>query len=127
MALSASPTIDGDRYRSPGIRFKQRKLRPTNQLPEVTIKTDQVLTEVDRRSGKPCIQHGISFELLLDAKLPQARPLRSKRCEVDTLSGKQCIDKGQGVLDRCSGAGVQRCRRCRGLMRSSRRRPGMWR
>ena len=33
------------RSRSPGIRFKQGKLRPTNQLPEVAIKTDQVLTE----------------------------------------------------------------------------------
>jgi hypothetical protein len=33
--------------------------------------------------------------------LPQARPLRAERCEVDTLSGKQCIHKSQGVLDRC--------------------------
>jgi hypothetical protein len=41
--------LGDDRRRSTGIRFKQRKLRPDNQLPEVTIKTDQVLTEVERR------------------------------------------------------------------------------
>ena len=44
---------------------------------------------------------GISLEPFLYAKLPQARPLRAERCEVDTLSGKQRIAKGQGVLDRC--------------------------
>jgi len=68
-------------------RFEHRELRPTNQPSEGTIKTDQVLTEVDRRSGKPRIRHGISLELFLDAKLPQARPIRAERCEVDTLSG----------------------------------------
>ena len=97
---SHSIVSEGDRYRSTGIRFKQRKPRPTNQPPEVTIKTDQVFTEVDRRSGKPCIRHGISFELLLDAKLPQAPPLRAERRKVDTLSGEQRIDKGQGLVDR---------------------------
>ena len=93
--------MEGDRFRSAGIRFEQGELRPANQPPEVTIKTDQVLTEVDRRSGKPGVWHGISLELFLDAKFPQARPLRAERCEVDALSGKQRIDKGQSVLDRC--------------------------
>ncbi len=60
-----------------------------------------MLTEVERRSGKPRIRHGISLELFVDAKLPQARQLRAERCEVDTLSGKQRIHKSQGVLDRC--------------------------
>jgi hypothetical protein len=75
-------------------------MRPTDPLPEVTIKTDEMLTEVDRRSGKPRIRHGISFKLFLDEKLPQARPLRAERREVDTLSAKQRIDKGKGVVDR---------------------------
>jgi len=59
--ISRLGAIEGDRCRSTGIGFEQRELRPTNQLPEVTIKTDKVLTEVDRRSGKPGIRHGISF------------------------------------------------------------------
>jgi hypothetical protein len=37
---------------------------------------------------------------LLDAKLPQPRPLRAERRKVDTLSGKQRIDKSQCFVDR---------------------------
>jgi hypothetical protein len=91
--------IQGDRCRSPGIRCEPRELRPADQLPEVPIKAHQVLTEVNRRSGKPCIGHGVSLELLVNAELPQTRPFRAERCQVYTSSRKQCIDKGHGVLD----------------------------
>lgn len=87
-------------FHSFGMRFEQRELRPADQLPEVTVKTHEVLTQVDCRSGKPGVWHRISAEALFKAKLPQTRPLRPKRCEVDTRCRKKCIDKGHGVLDR---------------------------
>ncbi len=59
--ISRLGAIEDDGCRSTGISAEQRELCSTNQLPEVTIKTDKVLAEVDRRSSKPRIRHSISF------------------------------------------------------------------
>lgn len=90
---------DSDGCRLFRIRFKQRELRPADQLSEGTIKTHQVLAQVDRRGSKPCIRHGISRELFFNAELAQTRPLGPQRRQVNALGRKQRIDEGHGILD----------------------------
>jgi hypothetical protein len=53
------------------IHIEQRKLRPADQLPEVTIKTHQMFTKMDRRGSKPGIWYRIFSEFSVNAKLPE--------------------------------------------------------
>jgi hypothetical protein len=59
-----------------------------------------VFAEVIRCSDKPGIRNGIDLELILDAKLSQARPLRPKRRKVNTGASMNATASSLGVGSR---------------------------
>ena len=63
-------------------RLQERELRPTDQLSEISVKADKVFAQMHRCRSEPGVGQAVARQLLVEAKLTQARPFRAQRSQV---------------------------------------------
>lgn len=64
--------------RLPLFGYEQRELAAGQHLPEVPIKADEMFAQVGHGSRQPGIRQVVAVQLLVQAELPEFRPLRAQ-------------------------------------------------
>ena len=84
--------------------YEQGELAACQQLPEVTIETDEVFSQVDHCSGQlggqPGVRQIVATQLFVQAELPKLGPLCAQSCQLHTGRCQQRIDKRHGIFNR---------------------------